>query len=194
MQHEPSPRPVDRPVERALSGLSLGDGRDYIGEPVTQLEHALQCAALARAANAPADEILAALFHDIGHLVAPAGSAEMDGLGIVDHEDIGAAWLAALGFHDSVCELVRSHVQAKRYLTLRKPGYAARMSEASRGTLAFQGGPMSEAEAERFERDPLFAAKVRLRSWDEAAKHEGKEVDALASYAGLIREHLEQQR
>ena len=191
MLQESSPSLPHR-IERALAGLQLGLGRDYIGEPVSQLEHALQCAALARAARAPAHEVLAALFHDIGHLIAPAGSAEMAGLGIVDHEGLGAAWLRALGFDPRVCALVGAHVETKRYLTLRKAGYAERMSAASRGTLAFQGGPMREDEAQRFEADPLFAAKVRVRSWDEAAKQPGKKVPELDSYIDLIREHLEQ--
>ena len=161
MLQESSPSLPHR-IERALAGLQLGLGRDYIGEPVSQLEHALQCAALARAARAPAHEVLAALFHDIGHLIAPAGSAEMAGLGIVDHEGLGAAWLRALGFDPRVCALV------------------------------VQGGPMREDEAQRFEADPLFAAKVRVRSWDEAAKQPGKKVPELDSYIDLIREHLEQ--
>ena len=79
-------------------------------------------------------------------------------------------------------------------MTLRRAGYAARMSDASRGTLAFQGGPMREDEAQRFEADPLFAAKVRVRSWDEAAKQQGKKVPELESYIDLIREHLEHRR
>ena len=73
----------------------------------------------------------------------------MDGLGIVNHEGIGAAFLAQLGFAPAMCRLVGSHVEAKRYLACRKAGYLARLSDASRGTLAFQGGPMSEAEAAR---------------------------------------------
>jgi predicted HD phosphohydrolase len=183
---------IESRVQAACAGLTLGSQRGYIGEPVSQLEHALQCAQLARAAHANANEVLAALFHDIGHLVAPSGAAEMDGLGIVDHEGIGAVWLGALGFDSSVCALVRAHVEAKRYLACRKSGYYARLSEASRGTLRFQGGPMSEAEATLFEADPLFAAKVRLRSWDEAAKESDWQVPGLETYAGLIRAHLEQ--
>lgn len=181
----------DSRVEQALSGLLRGDGRDYIGEPVSQLEHALQCAAIARAARAPAAEILAALFHDIGHLIAGDGAPEMDGLGIVDHESIGAAWLSALGFGADVCALVAAHVQAKRYLAARKPGYHERLSDASRGTLRFQGGPMSAEEVAAFEADPLFAVKVRLRSWDEAAKDADRSVPPLESYRSLVREHLE---
>jgi predicted HD phosphohydrolase len=175
----------------ALAALRSHGTRGYIGEPVSQLEHALQAAALAVQAKAKGAEVLAALFHDIGHLVAPLGAAEMDGLGVVDHEHIGARWLAELGVHEAVCALIASHVEAKRYLALRKQGYYELLSEASRGTLRFQGGPMSEAEAAAFEADALFAAKLRLRSWDEAAKRPDWVVPGLESYAALLREHME---
>lgn len=178
-------------AERALSALRKHGLRGYIGEPVSQLEHALQCAALAANAKAAPVEVLAALFHDIGHLVAPPGAAEMDGLGIVEHEHLGARWLAALGVDARVCALVASHVEAKRYLAARKQGYYALLSEASRGTLRFQGGPMSEAEADAFEADPSFAAKLRLRSWDEAAKRADWTVPELDSYAAVLCDHLE---
>jgi putative nucleotidyltransferase with HDIG domain len=183
---------IELRMQQAASGLLRGEQRDYIGEPVSQLEHALQCASLARAARAAPAEVLAALFHDIGHLIAPEGAADMAGLGIVDHETIGAEWLAALGFQAQTCALVASHVQAKRYLALRKAGYFERLSQASRGTLSFQGGPMSQREAAAFEADPLFAAKIRLRSWDESAKEPSCSVPGVASYAALIREHLAQ--
>ncbi|MNT77602.1 hypothetical protein D3C72_2167330 [compost metagenome] len=62
------------------------------------------------------------------------------------------------------------HVEAKRYLTLRKPGYYQRLSEASRRTLEYQGGVMSEAEADAFELDPLCKVSLRMREWDELAK------------------------
>lgn len=175
----------------ALNGLSAGSERGYIGEPVSQLEHALQCAALALAAKAAPEEVLAALFHDIGHLIAPKGTPEMDGLGIMLHEHLGAKWLSDLGFKNSVCRLVAAHVEAKRYLAHRKTGYYAALSDASRGTLAFQGGPMRETEAQEFEADPQFAAKVRLRMWDEAAKLPHHEVPGLEFYESLIREHME---
>ena len=62
------------------------------------------------------------------------------------------------------------HVQAKRYLTLRESGYYERLSEASRRTLEYQGGVMSEAEADAFEQDPLCEVSLRMRQWDELAK------------------------
>lgn len=71
-----------------------------------------------------------------------------------------------------MARLVEYHVQAKRYLTLKEPGYHERLSEASRRTLAYQGGVMTVAEAEAFERDPLCAVSLRMRRWDELAKEE----------------------
>lgn len=42
---------------------------EYGGEPVTQLEHALQCAMLAEDHDSPPSLIVASLLHDIGHLL-----------------------------------------------------------------------------------------------------------------------------
>ena len=67
-------------------------------------------------------------------------------------------------------------VEAKRYLTLRQPGYYQRLSEASRRTLEFHGGVMSADEADVFERDPLFVVSLRMREWDEMAKEVGVPV------------------
>jgi phosphonate degradation associated HDIG domain protein len=171
---------------QVVSLLRRSAGSDYIGEKVSQLEHALQAAHFAREAGAPDSAILAALLHDVGHLCAPEGAPQMAGLGVVSHEEIGARWLAERGFSSDVCELVRGHVQAKRYLVYRYPEYAARLSEASRGTLEFQGGAMTRSEAEEFERDPLFKLKLAVRAWDERAKVVGLEVPGLESYTALL--------
>ena len=108
---------------------------DYIGEPVSQLEHMCQCAQLAEAAGAADDVILAAFFHDIGHLYAVAFPQEtiahMDTIGVVDHESLGAAYLLNLGFSEKIASLVKSHVAAKRYLTYHYTEYYNQLSEAS---------------------------------------------------------------
>lgn len=143
---------------------------DYIGEPVTQIAHMCQAAQLAQNAGADDALILGALFHDIGHLCAPTDAPEMDGLGVVDHEHIGADFLLACGYSERVADLVRLHVQAKRYLCFRHPKYLANLSRASAGTLAFQGGTMTTEEASAFEAHPLHRDILRLRAWDEAAK------------------------
>jgi predicted HD phosphohydrolase len=55
-------------------------------------------------------------------------------------------------------------------MTLRQTDYYQQLSEASRRTLEYQGGVMSEAEADAFERDPLCSVSLRMRQWDEMAK------------------------
>jgi len=142
---------------------------DYIGEPVSQLEHMSQAAELAMAEGCDDEVVLAAFFHDIGHLCAE-GAQNMGGYGVVSHERLGADYLREAGFSERLARMVEYHVQAKRYLTLREPGYNARLSEASRRTLEYQGGVMSAAEADAFEADPLCALSLRMRRWDELAK------------------------
>ena len=48
-------------------------GEQYAGEPVTQLEHALQTAALAEHEGADDELITASLLHDLGHLLQDLG-------------------------------------------------------------------------------------------------------------------------
>ena len=143
---------------------------DYIGEPISQLEHMLQAATLAQNSGADDELILAAFFHDIGHLCAPPSSAQMDGLGVVNHEGVGSRLLKTVGFSDRVTQLVELHVQAKRYLCFKNPQYYQRLSPASKGTLQFQGGVMNSQEASLFQQHPLFKDILRLRTWDERAK------------------------
>ena len=123
----------------------FGDS-DYIGEPVSQIEHMSQAAERAMAEGFDDEVVLAAFFHDIGHICAEH-APNMGGFGVVSHERLGADYLRRAGFSERLARLVEYHVQAKRYLTLREPGYFERLSEASRRTLEYQGGVMSEAEA-----------------------------------------------
>ncbi|WLI12932.1 MULTISPECIES: phosphonate degradation HD-domain oxygenase [Pseudomonas] len=146
----------------------FGDN-DYIGEPVSQIEHMSQAAELAMAEGFDDEVVLAAFFHDIGHLCA-VGAENMGGFGIVSHERLGADYLRRAGFSERMAWLVEYHVQAKRYLTLKESGYYERLSEASRRTLEYQGGVMTATEAEAFEQDPLCAVSLRMRQWDELAK------------------------
>jgi phosphonate degradation associated HDIG domain protein len=146
----------------------FGDS-DYIGEPVSQIEHMSQAAERAMAEGFDDEVVLAAFFHDIGHICVE-DAENMDGFGVVSHERLGADYLRRLGFSERIARLVEYHVQAKRYLTLKEPGYYERLSEASRRTLDYQGGVMTTAEAEAFEQDPLCAVSLRMRQWDEQAK------------------------
>jgi phosphonate degradation associated HDIG domain protein len=177
-------------ADEILALLESAADMDYVGEEVSQLEHGLQCAKLAVDAGGDDETVLAALLHDIGHICAGEGAARMDELGIVDHEAIGADFLRCRGFSERVVALVQGHVEAKRYLTFQHSSYRERLSEASLGTLAHQGGPMSAEEAEEFEQDPLFEQKLRLRSWDEKGKRTDWEVPPLESYRAVLVRHL----
>ncbi len=185
---------IENKVEEIISlYLKYGDS-DYIGEPVSQIEHMYQCAELAMEANANEELILAAFFHDIGHLYEFAFPDErlisMDGFGIFDHERIGANYLASMGFSDTISKLVASHVQAKRYLAYKFPSYLKELSEASLKTLVFQGGKMSEEEASEFENDKLFEQYITLRIWDEKAKLTNKATGDLKILKELMINHL----
>ncbi|WP_184548800.1 HD domain-containing protein [Mucilaginibacter sp. FT3.2] len=168
----------------------FGD-EDYIGEPVSQVEHMSQAAALAQAEGYDDEVVLAAFFHDIGHLCAEAGEAEsMNGMGNVDHEQIGADFLLERGFSERVANLVQGHVIAKRYLTYKYPEYYNRLSDASKATLNFQGGVMSAAEAADFELNPDAELIVRLRYWDDMAKEINTPVDNIGYLKNIALNHL----
>lgn len=144
---------------------------DYIGEPVSQIEHMSQAAQLALEEGYDDEVILAAFFHDIGHICVQASPKEsMDGYGVISHERIGADFLRSKGFPERMAKLVENHVQAKRYLTFKYPEYYDHLSLASKKTLEFQGGVMSESEAKIFQDDILFKLSIQMRRWDEEAK------------------------
>jgi 2-amino-1-hydroxyethylphosphonate dioxygenase (glycine-forming) len=168
-------------------------GEEYAGEKVSQLEHMVQAAQLAEAQGFDEEVILAAFLHDIGHISEAAkGDNEMDGFGIKDHEELGAEFLRGKGFSKKVARLVESHVEAKRYLTLKDPLYYSQLSDASKKTLEYQGGPMTEEEANAFEQYPLFNLIIRMRKWDEEAKIEHQPMPDLQHYRNMILHHLQQ--
>ena len=185
---------INNPNEIVKEVFSLYEkfgNADYIGEPVSQLEHMSQAAALAEAEGCDDEVILAAFFHDIGHLCDDEGEAEsMDGMGNVDHEILGSNYLRKMGFSERVSALVESHVVAKRYLTYKYPDYYTNLSEASKITLEFQGGRMNPDEALSFEQHPDFELYVSLRRFDDKAKEMDKPVDNLEKIKQISLQHL----
>ena len=191
MKSEKSGQSEKSVVEEVLTLYQRFGGQDYIGEPVSQVEHMCQCAGLAEAAGCDREVILAAFFHDIGHLLEHVMPAEqMDGFGVVDHEKLGAEYLRKKGFSDRIAKLVTSHVQAKRYLTFRHPEYFEQLSAASKRTLEFQGGVMNNEEAQAFENDELHPLYIQLRKWDEQAKLEHIPLPDLNYYGDMMTVHL----
>jgi phosphonate degradation associated HDIG domain protein len=144
------------------------DGR-YGLEEITQKQHALQAATLAERDGRDDALVVAALLHDIGHLVHHLGDNPAAD-GIDDrHEEAGDAWLKR-HFGPEVTEPVRLHVAAKRYLCATEPDYFAKLAPDSVRSLALQGGPMSPQEVAAFRALPHHQAAVILRRYDEQAK------------------------
>lgn len=168
---------------------------DYIGESITQIEHALQCARLAvqdpRLAGYDSFihncVIVAALLHDIGHLIGlEDGEMEMRvegensaSLGIVGHEGVGAAFLKDLGMPSLVCYLVAGHVPAKRYLCTMREGYYDSLSDASKQTLQLQGGMMNDEELCEFQSGYMSELKIYLREYDDAGKKKDMNLSSI---------------
>jgi phosphonate degradation associated HDIG domain protein len=157
----------------------------YFGEPVSQLEHALQAASFAQGENAPMHLIVAALLHDIGHLVEDIPEETAD-LGIdARHEEIGQEWLRKR-FGAEIYEPVHLHVAAKRYLCATDEQYLAKLSPASVQSLKLQGGVMSCNEIADFQKHDFYKEAVMLRRWDDQAKIPGCLTPELATYRKAI--------
>ena len=164
--------------------------RMYAGEPVTQLQHALQSAQLAEKSGADAALIVAALLHDLGHMVNDQGETPTL-RGIDDrHEYVALPFLRGL-FDDAVLQPIRLHVDAKRYLCARGDGtingaqYWANLSADSKRSLELQGGIFTDAEAQRFISQPHAQGAVSVRIWDDAAKVENADTPPLGHYLAL---------
>lgn len=160
----------------------------YIGEPVSQLAHALQSATFAQMDDAPPSLILAALFHDIGHFTHdfPADCAD-DG---IDSRHEEAAMAVLDGFPLVFTQPIRLHVEAKRYLCGKDSSYHDGLSAASKHSLTLQGGPMNEADIAAFEQNTYFADAVRLRGYDDAGKMIGMDTPDLDYFHAMMRDWL----
>jgi len=157
----------------------------YFGERVSMAEHGLQAAHFAHVEGAPEPLVLAALLHDIGHLLEQVPETIEDWTHDARHEQTGARWLARR-FGAAVSEPVGLHVAAKRYLCTTDAGYFARLSPASVHTLKLQGGPMSAQEVAQFERERFCHEALRVRRWDDQGKVAGLKTSTFSDYAALI--------
>lgn len=158
---------------------------EYGGESVSQLEHALQCATLAERSGATPALICAALFHDIGHLLETGERRAIEMGEDARHEVVAAGYLGRW-FGGEVTHPVRSHVDAKRYLTATEPGYFDSLSPASVRSLAVQGGPMNTQAAAVFIAQPFGHDAVDLRCWDDLAKVVGGRTPRLEHFREYV--------
>ena len=175
----------DAVVDRVMELFALKGDDAYIGEPVSQTEHAIKTAVVAQQRGASPALVAAALLHDVGHLVhGMADDAADHGIDTV-HQDAGARYLAHW-FPPAVTEPVRLHVAAKRYLCATDPAYLALLSPASVHSLGLQGGPFTTEAAEAFARVPFALDAVELRRCDDAGKDPNATMPGLEHFRPLL--------
>ena len=173
----------DRAFIEALLAVLVERGSDWwYDEEVSQLQHAVQSALLARSEQGSSEAVAAALLHDIGHfLMADAAQDERNQDRDLRHETVGANWLSH-AFGPEVTEPVRLHVPAKRYLCATEPGYWDDLSEGSKISLRKQGGPMNKNEVAAFAKQPGCEAALQLRRIDDRAKVVGLATPPMGSF------------
>jgi len=161
----------------------------YGQEAVSQLDHALQCAHLAELAKETPQTVVAALLHDLGHMLSSERLAvpDEDGLPTKDdlHQFVALPFLRSR-FDDAVLEPIKLHVDAKRYLCAVDAQYWDSLSAASKHSLELQGGRFDEAQVLAFEGLPFYAEAVRLRRYDDLAKVPGQPTPPLSHYADVM--------
>ena len=168
--------------------LNTQGSKQYGGEAVSQLEHALQCAYLAERAQESEDTITAALLHDIGHMLRSESGAP-----IIEHDEntddlhqyVALPFIRNL-FSDAVLEPIKLHVDAKRYLCAVDKTYWATLSDASKKSLDLQGGIYTDDQALAFETSPFGQQAVRLRRYDDLAKIPGAETPSIEHYIAIM--------
>lgn len=162
----------------------------YGQEAVSQLDHALQCAQLAEAAGETESTVVAALLHDMGHIVgtnqaidkhAGEGDSAMPAKDDL-HQFVALPFLRSL-FPDAVLEPIKLHVDAKRYLCAVDAAYWDALSRASKHSLVLQGGAFDAAQVHAFEALPFCQEAVRLRRYDDLAKVPGAPTAGLAHFS-----------
>lgn len=193
-------------MEKAVELYKQFGNNGYIGESVTQLEHAVQCALLAEEYCNNNNEklikndlIVGALFHDIGHLIFYNNPEleTMEEYGVMNHELVGSTYLKKLGFNDNICSFGENHIKTKRYLITTNPDYYNKLSDASKKTFEFQGGKLIDKEIDEFETNKLFRYHLKIREFDDKAKSTEKELlnkiknmDILQYYSKFVSKKL----
>ena len=160
-------------------------GSEGYGENATQLQHALQVAELARREGCTPALVAASLLHDIGQFIDDAGHAA-ETLHIDARHEVSGAKFLETHFPPEVCEPVRLHVAAKRYLCAVDGAYLDRLSPASTLSLKYQGGPMNGAEIRAFEAERFHADAVTLRRFDDIGKRPDWHPPGLTAYRPLL--------
>jgi len=178
---------IDEKIIKLIKLYNLNGNTNYFGEKVSKTAHMIQCAIAAQNNNEPEYIVLACLLHDIGHFIA---NDDMNGLGVKNHGILGYYYLMDLGIDERICYLVEKHVDAKRYLiTIDEKNYE-NLSEASKQTLEYQGGKMTNDELIKMETDDEFLNILKVRKYDDMGKEENKEIPNIETFIPLMKKYL----
>ncbi len=172
-------------VNKIIELFTRHGARAYHGENVSQTEHALQAADLAVRDGAPDPLVVAALLHDVGHLLE-GQDEDLADHGVDGFHELAAYQWLAKDLGQEVLEPIRLHVEAKRYLCAVDSHYLESLSPASRRSLELQGGPMPAEERACFEANPFYREAIRLRRYDDTAKVPGLDVPDLEHYRSRL--------
>ncbi len=177
-------------IQRILDVFKQRGSESYGSEAVSQLQHAIQAAVLAQRDGANNTLIVAALLHDIGHILGDSPLPESHDENFDDkHETRAFAWLLE-NFGPQVADPVRLHVAAKRYLCTTDPTYCDILSPTSLKSFYDQGGMMSDAERVAFEGERFYRESLRLRRWDDEAKDPSMPMPEIDFFVGPLEQAL----
>ena len=178
---------IDEKINMIIDLYKSEGNTNYFGEKVTKTEHMIQCALSAQNDNEEDYIVLACLLHDIGHFLA---KDDMGGLGVRNHGILGYYYLKDLDMDERICYLVEKHVDAKRYLVTIDDKNYDKLSDASKKTLEYQGGKMSDYELTAMEKDDDFLNILKVRKHDDKGKNEDQEIPDIETFIPLIRKYL----
>lgn len=174
-----------------------GDHQYMLGESITQQDHALQAAYLAKTSKAPDEIVLALLLHDIGQLTNATYIGQTTHLH-TSHDEEGFAWLKEYGFSEFVCEFARFHTLAKIILCELNPGYYDTLSKASQESYHLQKAKFLQPEYQslvhQFLSHPRLEEFLFARRCDDGAKIQDKNFNFpdFTSYKYLFIDKLKQ--
>lgn len=174
-------------IHRVFNMYTKYGSKNYIGEKISQLQHATQTAMQAEryikqtpslTDNFKKELILGAFLHDIGHLIKYENNEykDMGNYGVYNHELYGSLYLKKHGFTDNICKFAENHITTKKYLVSKYNNYYNLLSDASKESLKYQGNTMTIDERIEFEKDPLFDYHMKIRQWDDLAKSDNSKL------------------
>ncbi len=162
------------------------------GNNISYLHYKCQAAWIAMQEGYEDEIVLAAFLHDIVYMIPHHDESEsLYDVGMIDAEEIGAAYLRKMGFSDALCNLVQSYSKTIRYLIHNNPLYYMQLSGAGKQRLESTGGRMHIDEATRFESDSQFDLCLKIWQWDEAAKSVAQPLPLVNILRSKAIKHLE---